>query len=164
MYLWEWRIYFLMSGVYFCSSGLGLITGFCKGFILTGLEMGGEEDVGDLWRRILREGIKDLISCWGGFGGFEGTDRGWRDILFVQIEFVGGALRRFEFEWDGVEWGEESDATGGKKGRLLEVTSKDGDSLSELWVEGGGNYLRSPAGGRVPSDVVSVVQILIRAS
>ena len=35
---------------------------------------GGGEDVGDLWRRIVREGINDLRSCWGGFGGFEGTD------------------------------------------------------------------------------------------
>ena len=32
----------------------------------------------------MREGIEDLISCCGCFGGFEGTAQGlWRDGLFV---------------------------------------------------------------------------------
>ena len=43
--------------------------------------------------------------CCGGFGGFEGTARGfswvWRVVLFVQVGFDGGVLSRVKIEWVG---------------------------------------------------------------
>ena len=36
----------------------------------------------------MREGIEDLISCCGCFGGFEGTAQGlWRYVLLLRIDF-----------------------------------------------------------------------------
>ena len=43
----------------------------------------------------MREGIEDLKSCCRGFRGFEGKAQGWGGVLFFQIEFVGGYMRRF---------------------------------------------------------------------
>ena len=62
----------------------------------------------------------------------------------------------------GLNGGEYLEVTGGRREGLSEGGSEDGDSVSELWVEGGANSSRSPASGGVPSDVVSAVQIFIR--
>ena len=102
----------------------------------------------------MRESIEDLRSCCRVFGGFEGTARGF----YCLVMFVG-------IEWGvrgGGYGGDEPEVTGSKRGRLLEVAFEDGDSVSELWVEGGANSLRSPSRGGFLSDVVSLVQIFIR--
>ena len=53
------------------------------------------------------------------------------------------------------------EVTGGKRERLLEVASGDGDSVHKFWVEDVANSSRSLSGGGVTSDVVSMVQISI---